>query len=82
MESVTIREIQHNLSAYLRRVERGEVIEIRRRNTVIAQLVPPKKADARDDVDWKSVKERRQALWNGKAPGKSISEIVYESREE
>ena len=82
MESVTIREIQHNLSAYLRRVERGEIIEIRRRNTVIAQLVPAKEAAARDEVDWSGVRERRQALWSGKAPGKSISEIVYESREE
>jgi len=40
METATIREVQHNLAAYVRRVQQGEQIEIRRRNRVVARLVP------------------------------------------
>lgn len=81
MGPITIREVQHNLSAYLRRVERGEEIVIRRRHVVIARLVPAKKATDSEHLDWAIVRERRRVLWGGeKAPGKPISEIVYESR--
>lgn len=82
MESATIREVQHNLAAYLRRVEGGEDIVIRRRNKAVARLVP---ADAPEAVgrppDWGQVRERREAMWGGKAaPGKPASGIVRDAR--
>ena len=82
METATIREVQHNLAAYVRRVEQGEEIEIRRRNKIVARLVPGGDfAQAARKVDWTEVGERRRKLWGGKlAPGKPASEIVYESR--
>ena len=82
MESATIREVQHNLAAFVRRVEQGEEIEIRRRNKVVARLVAGGDAAlAGRKVDWAAVGERRNRLWGGKmAPGKPTSEIVYESR--
>lgn len=82
MESATIRDVQHNLAAYVRRVEHGEEIEIRRRNKVVARLVPGgTAAQAARKVDWTVVHERRERLWGGKlTPGKPASEIVYESR--
>ena len=82
MESATIREVQHNLAAYVRRVENGEEIEIRRRNKVVARLVAGGDAAlATRKVDWAAVGEWRRKLWGGKkAPGKPTSEIVYESR--
>lgn len=82
MESATIRDVQHNLALYLRRVEHGEEIEIRRRNKVVARLVPSgASAPGNATLDWTAVGARRRQLWGDKpAPGKSISEIVYESR--
>jgi prevent-host-death family protein len=82
METATIREVQHNLAAYVRRVEHGEEIEIRRRNKVVARLVPSgDSAQAARKLDWAEVREWRLRLWGGKlAPGKPASEIVYESR--
>ena len=82
METATIREVQHNLAAYVRRVEHGQEIEIRRRNKVVARLVPAgESAMPARDPQWGEVRERLHALWGGKpAPGKSISDILYESR--
>jgi len=82
MESATIRDVQHNLAAYVRRVEQGEEIEIRRRNKVVARLVPGGDfAQAARKVDWAVVGARLDRLWGGKpAPGKPAAEIVYESR--
>ena len=82
METATIREVQHNLAKYVRRVEQGEEIEIRRRNKVVARLVPSgvPETPARD-LHWEEVEERRRRLWGDKpVPGKPTSEIVYESR--
>ena len=82
METATIREVQHNLAAYVRRVEHGEEIEIRRRNKVVARLVPcGDSANAARKVDWGEVGVWRRRIWGDKpAPGKAVSEIVSESR--
>jgi len=84
METATIREVQHNLAAYVRRVEHGQEIQIRRRNKVVARLVAatPTETPARD-LNWEELTEWRFKRWGGKpAPGKPISEILYESRGE
>ena len=82
METATIREVQHNLAAYVRRVEQGEEIVIRRRNRPVARLVPSEGKPAEPgSVDWSDMYEFRRRLWGDKpVPGKPISEIVYESR--
>ena len=82
METATIREVQRNLAAYVRRVEHGQQIEIRRRNRVVARLVPAvDAAKPARDLKWGEVREWRRRLWGGKPlPGKPLSEIVYESR--
>ena len=84
METATIREVQHNLAAYVRRVEHGAQIEIRRRNRVVARLVPAgETAKPAKDPNWGEVREWRHRQWGGKPlPGKPLSAIVYESRGE
>ena len=82
MVDATIREIQHNLAAYVRRVEHGEEIVIRRRRQVVARLVPvaaaPRKAR---DPNWGEVRERLDRMWGHRpAPGKATSAVLYESR--
>ena len=82
METATIREVQHNLAAYVRKVEHGQEVEIRRRNHVVARLVPVDAATSlARKVNWGDLREWRRKMWGGKpAPGKPASEIVYESR--
>lgn len=84
METATIREVQHNLAAYVRRVEHGEEIEIRRRNRAVARLVPTGAAAIGSKrVDWSDMYDYRRRIWGGKTvPGKPASELVYESRGE
>jgi len=82
MDSATIRDVQHNLAAYLRRVEQGEDIAIRRRSKIVAHLVPAGVTAATSKpLDWGRVRERRERQWGGKpAPGKPASELVRETR--
>ena len=80
MKSVSLRYVQQNLAAFVREVEAGQEIEIRRRNVPVARLVPLPCATNRD-VDWSGVAERRKQLWGGKrAPGTAIDRIVSEAR--
>lgn len=82
METATIRDVQHNFAAYVRRVEQGEKIAIRRRSKIVARLVPD--GDSTPIVrtaDWGEVRERRERLWGkGRLSGKPLSEIVSEER--
>lgn len=82
MTSVTIREAQHNLAKYLRLVEDGEEVEIRRRDKVVARLVPGGVgATYVARPDWGAVAERRQQLWGGKpVSGAPASQIVSDGR--
>ena len=84
MESATIREVQHNLAAYVRKVENVQEVEIRRRNHVVAKLVPTSTtSNSVTDPKWGEVRERLQRMWGDRpAKGKPASEIVYESRGE
>ena len=70
MENVTIREVQHNLATYMKRVELGEEILISRRKHPIAKIVPL------SEKDEEKVKNRRlHALksFKGIAVGKKRS---------
>lgn len=44
MEKVGIRELKNKLSAYVRRVEAGDVIVVTDRGRIVAELVPPRRA--------------------------------------
>ena len=82
METATIRDVQHNLAAYVRKVEHGQEIKIMRRKQVVARLVPAGESlESTRKVNWKDMWEWRRKMWGDKPlPGKPISEIVYESR--
>ena len=82
METATIREVQHNLAGYMRKVELGAEIEIRRRSRVVARLVPAGAAvPPAQDLHWDGIREWRRKLWGAKKlPGKPVSQLVYASR--
>jgi prevent-host-death family protein len=48
MESVGVGELRQNLSAYLRRVQRGERLVVTDRNRPVAELGPPRGGAALD----------------------------------
>lgn len=41
METVGIRELKNHLSAYVRKVEAGDIVLVTDRGVVVAELVPP-----------------------------------------
>ncbi len=50
METVGIRELKNRLSAYVRKVEAGEVVIVTDRGRVVAELVPPGHGSHRRDI--------------------------------
>jgi prevent-host-death family protein len=73
MQQVGVRELRHNLSAWLRRVRDGEAFEVTDRGTPVAVLAPlPRESDPI------AVLERRgQIAWRG--DGTPFSEPTLKS---
>ena len=82
--TVTTREAQHNLAQILRRVERGETIEVLRRKAVIAHIVPVRSEGMEPGkVDWSDLSGRLNKIWRGRiAPGRSTDETLDDLRGE
>ncbi len=57
MTTVQIKALRDNLSKYLRLVKEGEVIIIKDRNTVIAELNPPS-AETKAKTEWEITREK------------------------
>ena len=79
MRTATVRETQHNLPKILRVVARGEVVEITRRNRVVARLVP---ATRRAKGELPDFVARARAIWGKHPTGRTTSAIVIEGRAE
>jgi prevent-host-death family protein len=77
MRKTTVREAQHNLPRILRWVSSGEMVEITRRNRVVARLVPAAPRPERGLPDFVA---RARAIWGDSPRGKATSEIVLEAR--
>jgi prevent-host-death family protein len=78
MTSVGAFEAKTNLNALLRRVAKGEVIQITRRGVPVAKLVPVEHIDqqtVRDVV--REIRESRKEMTLG---GISIRELIDEGR--
>ena len=82
METVTVREVQHNLARILRRVESGAEILIRRRRTPVARLLPLERP-AEQAVDWSSHEAEIAAVFGGRTvTGIPMERLVSEARGE
>ena len=84
MRAATIREAQHNFSALLRLVQRGEEVEILSRKTPVARIVPSKLSTANPgSIDWSDHAMKLKKLWKGKmASGITTDAILDELRGE
>jgi prevent-host-death family protein len=77
MKVATIDEVQSKLKSFLRSVEQGEEIEIRRRNKPVARIVPIQSKH----VDWSDVAKRLRRIYGQKVVGgKHTHAIVAEGR--
>lgn len=85
---VGIRELKAKLSAYLRRVKRGETISITEHGTVVGLLVP---APESLEGAMKRVLDSGMAIWSGKKLGRckkagrvrgrpNLSDLIIEDR--
>jgi prevent-host-death family protein len=80
MKTATVRDVQHHLKKVLAWVEKGEEVQITRRNRTIAKIVP---ADApKRRVALPAFAERSRKIWGEMPPGESLSQIVINDREE
>jgi prevent-host-death family protein len=89
MERVGVRELRQNLSIYLRRVKRGESLEVTERGTPVARLVPPATGDEWLDrmVAEGKIRPGKGSIKDLPAPvklppgAKPLSEILQEMRD-
>jgi prevent-host-death family protein len=80
MKTATVRDVQHHLSKVLAWVEKGEEVQITRRNRAVAKLVP---ADASTrPVTLPAFTARARQIWGDAPTGKSLSQIVLDDRDE
>lgn len=89
MERIGIRELRQNASAYIKRAEQGETIELTDRGRPVARLtpIPPGGVLARLIAEGKAHPARRDLLAVGpplpaKPGDKPLSNIVDELRKE
>jgi len=88
-DRVGVRELRQNLSVYLRRVKRGETLEVTERGVTVAELRPlPKKRLSILDrmiADGRATPANRSHKLLApppRIPGRPLSEILQEMRDE
>jgi prevent-host-death family protein len=79
MRTATVTQLQRNLGEILRSIDKGEEVEITRRNRVVAKLIPTQ--DSNLVIRWPDFLARARKTV-GKGKGKAPSRIITESREE
>ena len=80
MKTASVRDVQHHLSKVLAWVEKGEEVQITRRNKPVAKIVPAEAQGTR--IDLPAFAARARQIW-GEAPvGKSLAQTVVDDRKE
>ena len=84
MKAATVRDVQHNFAALLRRVERGEEIHVFKRKVPVARILPmERELPGRERLDWSDMPERWAELWvDGLPSGTPSDEILEDLRGE
>ena len=80
MKSLNVRHVQHHLAAVLADVERGEVIEVRRRGRPVARIVPLSSGPLRSD--WSGAEKRLQAASPTPSGGTTAAQTIADGRGE
>ena len=77
MKTVSLRQMQHNLSAILRQVDHGHSVLVTRRNRVVARLVPAEAAPSAK-LEWPDFVSRAKSII---LKGVPLSQTIDEERE-
>ena len=80
MKTATVRHVQHNFAAVLDAIRTGQEIAITKRGTVVARIVPARKA--KGPITWPDSAARMKRLGPRAATGTPASRIVREMRGE
>ena len=80
MKTVNVRTLQHHLGRYLQEVEAGEVLQVRRRNKIIARIVP--ETDHASAVPLPPIARRLEQTFPDGPVAQSASRQLYEDRGE
>lgn len=75
MVSINVRELTHNFSQYLKRVERGERVIVMVRNKPVAEIIP--RNENIESPSWKTVSPK--VTLKNKA---SVAKLVVKYRDE
>jgi prevent-host-death family protein len=76
--TVSIRELQQNLRRVMARVERGEVVEVTRRNRPVARLAPVR--PVHPAAGWPDLEARTRAVFGDRIIEPGASRVVVEER--
>jgi prevent-host-death family protein len=76
--SVSVRELQQNLKRVMARVERGEVVEVTRRNRPVARLAPVRPSHPASE--WPDLEARTKAVFGDRIVTPGGSDAVVEER--
>jgi len=80
MKTASVRDVQHHLSKVLAWVEKGEEVQITRRNKPVAKIVP---AEAQGTpIALPAFAARARQIWGETPVGKSLSQTVVDDRKE
>ena len=79
MTQVTVEELKHHLGRYLKAVEAGEILEVRRRRCVIAWVVPHTASEPAEP--WPDLMERLARIYPGGPIAESDTEMLYRDRD-
>ena len=78
MKTIKVRDLQHNLARVLGQVERGEAVEVLRRNKAVARIVPPEAPPI--PIPWPNPLKRLQTIYGNKRVSSPTSELLYQDR--
>lgn len=81
MKTATVREVQHHLSKVLAWVEKGEEVEVTRRNKTVARLVPSGPTNPAP-VSLPDFAARARAIWGAQPKGSGLSKTILNERKE
>ena len=80
MKTASVRDVQHHLSKVLAWVEKGEEVQITRRNKPVAKIVPAEAQGTR--IDLPAFAARARQIWGETPVGKSCAQTVVDDRKE
>ena len=77
MKTVSIRQMQHNLSAVMREIDQGHEVIVTRRKRPVARLVPAA-ISTKSKLVWPDFESRARAVL---IKGPSLTQTLIEERE-